>query len=193
MTWSTLGSQILTAIYHAAPVSSSSVLTMIISHSAGTVLVVPWGRGWQLFHSVSVWSNSCGVQTLTPVPGSALWWRLCAPSWACCSCLTYSSHLGTLKWKTEHFPATVESPKERGRKNKKGVEKKIGGCEGVDKLQRPIWNKNKMKARRLGVRITLCCEDLGVVFVVFNPSREFAPRYSIQWKLKLFSHTIVPD
>lgn len=116
MAWNTITGKILLAFYRAAPVSFPSALTMIQSHSTGTVLVVPWGRGWQLFRSVSVWSNSCGVQTLTPVPGSVLWWRLCAPSWACCSCLTYSSRLGTLKWKTEHFPATAESPKERGRK-----------------------------------------------------------------------------
>lgn len=76
----------------------------MLSHSAGTILVSPWGQGWRLFRSVSVSSNSCGVQTPTPAPESAPWWRLCAPSWACCSFLTYTSHPGTLQWKAEHFP-----------------------------------------------------------------------------------------
>ena len=130
MPWSTFAGRILMAICFSAPVSSSSVLTLSHSHSAGTVLVVPWGRGWQLFRSVSVWSNSCGVQTRTPVPGSVLWWRLCAPSWACRSCLTYNFCLGTLKWKTEHFPATVENRGgERTKKRERGWKEKLGGGE----------------------------------------------------------------
>lgn len=175
MTWSTLATlKTLMTIYSCIyPVSILSTLTMIHSHSAGTVLVVPWGRGWQRFHSVSVWSNSCGVQTRTPVPGSVPWWRLCAPSWACCLCLSYSSRPGTLKWKTEHFPTTAESPGE-GRKNKK----KFGG---VWQTAGAVWNKNNMNTRRLGVPISFYYRDIVFHPVVLNTSKESAPRqlYSI--------------
>lgn len=74
----------------------------------------------------------------------------------------------------------------RTKKKKEGLKKKK--LERFDKLQGPIWNKNKMKARRLGVPITFYCGDLVLHPVLFNPSREFAPRWlhsvCILWSVK---------
>lgn len=112
-------------------------------------------------------SDSCGGQTPTPVPGSAPWWTLCAPSWAYCSRLTYSSRLGNLKWKTEHFPAVggkfgeTRQKKKFDWKYKRTEIKDLGLC---DKLQEPRKNENKMRAKQLGVPVTFYYNDIGHVF-----------------------------
>lgn len=159
---------------------------IINSHLAGTVLVVPSSQGWQLFRSVSVWSNSCGVRTRTPVPGSVLWWTRCAPSWACCSCLTYSSRPGALKWKTEHFPATADSLKKK---------KKVVGEGG--KWLWPIWKQSKLKARQLEVPIILyCAADIDAVCSSSKGSKYIVADNLIQrgcqmYCFKSFSHNTV--
>lgn len=132
------------------------------------ILVSLWGQGWRRFHNVLAVSDSCGGQTLTPVPGSAPWWMPCAPSWAYCSRLTYSSRLGNLKWKTEHFPAVggkcAETRQKKVlvkiQKNKK-KKKDLGLC---DKVQEPRRNENKMRAKQLGVPVTFYYVDIGHVF-----------------------------
>lgn len=156
------------AIYCAAPVSSLPILTQcftviqqvpylsfgevevdsyFVASQSGQIVVVC--KLWLQFPDL-FFGEGCAL-----LPGLAVHVWLIAPV------------LGLWNEKQNIFRPQLSLQKGWWGGTKKGGWKKI---EGFDKLQGPIWNKNKMKARRLGVPPSIL-KILVLHPVLFNPSR----------------------
>lgn len=172
MTWNTIASKILLAFYHAAPVSFPSYLpsqwfeviqqvpylsfrevevdSYFVASQSGQIVVVC--KLWLQFPDL-FFGEGCAL-----LPGLAVHVWLIAPV------------LGLWNEKQNIFQPQLSLQKRGGGRNKKKR-------DGFDKVQGPIWNKNKMKERRLGCQSPFIVETLELHPLLFNPGGEFSPRW----------------